>query len=69
MTYIGLSVAQIYALTAPRPGPSGALAPNAYTNFKNMHLQITSGYAIDGLEPGNLGTVVVFPSTWKNRGG
>lgn len=66
-----LTVQDVWALSRPRVGVSGAIDPNAVTNFKKMHLDITSGYNIEGLEPQNAGSGSFFlmPGNWKYRGG
>lgn len=66
----GLTLQDIYALAAPRPGVSGALPPDAAHDFKKLHLQISTGYNIAGLEPQNVdGSFALLPGSWKYRGG
>lgn len=70
MAKVGLSLAQIYALTKPQRGPSGAINPDADTPFRKLAREISTGYHIQGLEPQNVdGSFVLIPGTWKNRGG
>lgn len=67
----GLTIQDIAALTMPQRGVSGAINPDAARDFKKLHLAISTGYNIAGLEPQNCGSgsFVLLAGAWKYRGG
>lgn len=66
-----LTIQDVWQLSRPRVGVSGAIDPNAVTNFKKLSLEISTGYDIAGLEPqnGGAGSFVLVGGNWKYRGG